>query len=67
MTEFEREVDFRLKHEMDNSALSAAANDFMMRSIAAKYSYNFFWLGRPINIRKILLQSRSLSGPLDPM
>jgi len=48
MTEFEREVDFRLKHEMDNSTLSAAANDFMMRSIAAKYSYNFFWLGRPI-------------------
>lgn len=46
-TEFERDVAARLAQGPDES-FSAASAQFMERSIAARYSYNFFWLGRPI-------------------
>lgn len=48
MTEFEREVDARLKEAGCDTELSEATNAFMRRSIVSKYSYNFFWMGRPI-------------------
>ena len=48
MTEFEREVEERLKHNAIDKSLQATASDFMGASIAAKYSYNFSWLGRPV-------------------
>ena len=48
MTEFEREVEERQKHNAIDKSLQATARDFMGASIAAKYSYNFSWLGRPV-------------------
>ena len=48
MTEFDREVEERLKHNAVDKSLQATARDFMDASIAAKYSYNFSWLGRPV-------------------
>ena len=48
MSEFEREVEGRLSEAAGNSELSSSASAFMERSIAAKYSYNWFWMGRPI-------------------
>ena len=48
MAEFEREVEGRLNEAAGNSDLRSSASAFMERSIAAKYSYNWFWMGRPI-------------------
>jgi len=48
MTEFEREVAERIAANGADQPLQAAAQAFMEASIAAKYSYNFSWLGRPI-------------------
>ena len=48
MTEFEREVADRIAANGADRPLQAAARGFMTASIAAKYSYNFSWLGRPI-------------------
>jgi cephalosporin hydroxylase len=48
MTEFEREVAERITANGADQPLQAAAHGFMTASIAAKYSYNFSWLGRPI-------------------
>lgn len=48
MTEFEREVEERLAAAGRNSPLKSAATSFLTESIAAKYSYNWFWMGRPI-------------------
>jgi cephalosporin hydroxylase len=48
MNEFEREVAGRVEANATDTALQAAAGEFMNTSIAAKYSYNFSWLGRPI-------------------
>jgi cephalosporin hydroxylase len=48
MTEFEREVAGRIAANGADQPLQAAAHGFMTASIAAKYSYNFSWLGRPI-------------------
>lgn len=48
MTDFETEVAGRLQAAADNKELRAAADSFLRSSIAARYSYNFFWLGRPI-------------------
>lgn len=48
MTEFEREVAARLADVAGNDDLRAATANFMERSIAARYSYNWFWMGRPI-------------------
>lgn len=48
MTEFEREVADRIAANGADQPLQAAAHGFMKASIAAQYSYNFSWLGRPI-------------------
>ena len=48
MTEFEREVADRIAANGADQPLQAAAHGFMTASIAAQYSYNFSWLGRPI-------------------
>ncbi len=48
MTEFEQDVKKRLAEAADNPDLRATTARFMETSIAAKYSYNFFWMGRPI-------------------
>ena len=48
MTEFEREVADRIAANGADQPLQAAAHGFMTASIAAKYSYNFSWLGRPV-------------------
>ena len=46
--EFEREILERLAANGRDTALQETANEFMLRSIVPKYSYNFGWLGRPI-------------------
>jgi cephalosporin hydroxylase len=46
--EFEREVAARVAANGSDAPLQAATREFMATSIAAKYSYNFSWLGRPI-------------------
>ena len=48
MSEFEREVAARVAANGSDAPLQAATRKFMASSIAAKYSYNFSWLGRPI-------------------
>ncbi len=48
MNEFEREVAGRVEANATDRPLQVAAEGFMNASIAAKYSYNFSWLGRPI-------------------
>ena len=48
MTNFEREVADRIAANGADRPLQAAAHEFMTASIAARYSYNFSWLGRPI-------------------
>ncbi|HEY2188621.1 MAG TPA: cephalosporin hydroxylase family protein [Caldimonas sp.] len=48
MKQFEREVADRIAANGADRPLQAAAHGFMTASIAAKYSYNFSWLGRPI-------------------
>ncbi len=48
MTEFEQEVAARLAVVHDNTPLHQTATAFLQASVSAQYSYNFFWLGRPI-------------------
>ena len=48
MTTFDDEVNDRIDKNAKNSALVEAARAFTKASIAAKYSYNVSWLGRPI-------------------
>jgi cephalosporin hydroxylase len=48
MNEFEREVAERIAANGRDAPQQAAAQQFMATSIAARYSYNFSWLGRPI-------------------
>ena len=48
MTEFENEVAARLRDVTENDPLQEAAAHFLQQSVAAHYSYNFFWMGRPI-------------------
>ncbi len=48
MTEFEKEVIERTAANANNKGLRAAAAEFMLASTVPKYSYNFFWQGRPI-------------------
>ncbi|TCP59801.1 cephalosporin hydroxylase [Rhodovulum bhavnagarense] len=48
MTEFEKEVAARLEQVPGDAILLESGADFLQSSIAARYSYNFFWLGRPI-------------------
>jgi cephalosporin hydroxylase len=48
MTEFEQEVTDRLDTVANNAALIEAGQKFVEASTLPKYSYNFFWQGRPI-------------------
>jgi len=48
MTPFEREVEQRISANAKNEKLRTKAESFLQASIKPKYSYNFFWLGRPI-------------------
>lgn len=48
MSSFDTEVEERIRKLRSNQALKADASAFMRRSIDAKYSYNFSWMGRPI-------------------
>ena len=48
MKSFDEEVQQRIRGLHANQALKDDAAAFMRRSIDAKYSYNFSWMGRPI-------------------
>ena len=48
MTEFEQEVQLRLQEIAFDHELSIKAEKFLEHSVMTKYSYNWFWLGRPI-------------------
>ncbi len=48
MTEFEKEVVLRVQENGANAALQQAGLNFTRISTMPKYSYNYFWLGRPI-------------------
>lgn len=48
MTNFKTEVSNRLVKASNNKELKKSAKEFMKNSINAEYSYNYFWLGRPI-------------------
>ena len=48
MTEFEKEVVGRIRTNSRNVELAVAADLFTRESTIPKYSYNFFWQGRPI-------------------
>lgn len=48
MTEFQDEVNLRLKKNGEDMALQQAGRDFTRCTLRPNYSYNFFWLGRPI-------------------
>lgn len=45
---FEKEVAERIQAAACNQDLKDTAHAFMKASIAAKYSYNYYWMGRPI-------------------
>jgi cephalosporin hydroxylase len=48
MTPFEREVQDRIASNAEDETLKDSAQAFVRPSITSKYSYNFFWLGRPV-------------------
>ena len=48
MNAFKQECETRLDAYPQNDGLKQAAQNFMEESIAAQYSYNFSWMGRPI-------------------
>ena len=48
MIDFEKEMIFRLRENGKDAALQKAGLDFTRVSTLPKYSYNYFWLGRPI-------------------
>jgi cephalosporin hydroxylase len=48
MTAFETEVATRIAAVPGNTSQAEASAVFLRETIAAQYSYNFFWLGRPI-------------------
>jgi cephalosporin hydroxylase len=45
---FERDVIERLKTVSKNELLQKKAHDFFVETVNEDYSYNFFWMGRPI-------------------
>jgi len=45
---FEDEVQKRIAMNEKNTEFKASAKEFMLASTHPRYSYNFFWLGRPI-------------------
>ena len=48
MTNFENEVRERITKVPDNTELNKITKSFLDSTIECQYSYNFFWLGRPI-------------------
>lgn len=48
MSAFDEEVAERLAANASNEALIHAAQQFLIASTEPKYSYNFYWQGRPI-------------------
>lgn len=48
MNDFKNEVIERISAISNDKQLCEAAAAFMHASIASKYSYRFFWQGRPI-------------------
>jgi cephalosporin hydroxylase len=48
MHDFAREVEQRIAAMPGNAPLQASTQHFARETISAQYSYNFFWLGRPI-------------------
>lgn len=48
MSAFEAEIDERLVSNARNEDLRSSADALMRATLAARYSYNFSWLGRPI-------------------
>lgn len=48
MQDFEQETRERIRAMTQDEALKSSAAEFTRRSITARYSYNFRWLGRPI-------------------
>jgi cephalosporin hydroxylase len=48
MQSFEKDIEDRISANLADQKLRDSAAEFMQSSIAAKYSYNFTWLGRPI-------------------
>ena len=48
MSDFVKEVENRVAAVAGNTGLKDSAAAFMRESISSQYSYNFFWLGRPI-------------------
>lgn len=45
---FEKDVSSRITELKSNITLKAKAHEFMKDSLLPQYSYNFFWMGRPI-------------------
>ncbi len=45
---FAEDSERRIRENAANADLVAAAESFVLPSIKAKYSYNFYWLGRPV-------------------
>jgi len=48
MTQFEEEYRQRMLDLVGNEDLTRAAESFFLESVRARYSYNWFWMGRPI-------------------
>lgn len=48
MTEFTRQVQERILKNGEDLPLKNAAQEFLLESLRASYSYNFSWLSRPI-------------------
>lgn len=48
MSDFREETNERIRANASNVQLNADAQKLLVSSIAAKYSYNFSWQGRPI-------------------
>lgn len=48
MSDFSEEARQRIEAMRGDAALQSDARDLLRSSIAARYSYNFFWQGRPI-------------------
>lgn len=48
MNEFQQQTRERLEAAREDRRLTTSAREFVEASIAAKYSYNFTWQGRPI-------------------
>ena len=45
---FENEVTDRVVAIANNEVIKSAAHNFLKASLSPQYSYNFFWMGRPI-------------------